>query len=74
MAYEDTNCPCGGKKLQQTMLCEDCWSYLRDKLPQEVAAFENTILHINSRRDAAIRLLRMARLRPTPIKPHAYYK
>jgi hypothetical protein len=74
------------------MLCEDCWSYLRDKLPQEVAVFENTMLHINSRRDAArreernnglalrywwlraIRLIRMARLRPTPINLHAYYK
>jgi hypothetical protein len=73
MAFEDTNCPCGGKKLQQTMLCEECWSYLRSKLSQEVAAFENTTLNINARRDAAIRLLRMARLRPKPIKLHAFY-
>jgi hypothetical protein len=73
MAFEDTNCPCGGKKLQQTMLCEECWSYLRGKARQDVDGFENVILHINTRREHAIRLLRMARLRPKPIKLHAFY-
>lgn len=30
MSYENTQCPCGGKKLIDTMLCSECEAFLAD--------------------------------------------
>ena len=63
MSYEDTNCPCGGKKLTQTMLCDDCLHVFA--LRPEMKVFNNEGYTINARRDAAIILCSLARKRKT---------
>lgn len=66
MSYEDTNCPCGGKKLTDTMLCDACMEYLRDR--REWADFDNFKLSAEFRRQAAVILCSLARGRRRALK------
>ena len=61
MSYEDTSCPCGGKKERETMLCNDCEQYLADH--PAMAVFKDKSNSNESRRHAAMILLTLARKR-----------
>lgn len=56
MAFDDTKCPCGGKKLPETMLCRECETHLATD-PDMIAFLGGY------RREAAIRLLSRSRRR-----------
>jgi hypothetical protein len=69
MSYENTQCPCGGKKLIETMLCVECeqslgGSFDRRRMEDPTASWED-------RRASAIRLLTVARKRQAAL-PLAY--
>jgi hypothetical protein len=61
MSYDNTNCPCGGRKERETMLCRDC----RDNTAStfEAAVVADPARPWQTRRNAAIRLIAMARKR-----------
>lgn len=61
MSYEDTKCPCGGKKPNDTMLCDACVEHLKDR--REMSDYQDGDLPIEFRRHAAIILLSLARRR-----------
>ena len=61
MSYENTHCPCGGKKLTETMLCDSCektvaGTHDRTRMDDHTAPVED-------RRRAAIRVLAVSRRR-----------
>jgi len=58
MSYEDTNCPCGDRKLTDTMLCDACMADLADR--REMAIFRSGE-DVGTRRHSAIMLLALAR-------------
>lgn len=64
MAYEDTKCPCGGKKPTDTMLCDDCVEHLKDR--REMAEYQDITLRHDYRRSAATILVSLARQRNKP--------
>lgn len=66
MSYEDTNCPCGGKKPTDTMLCDPCEEHLKDR--REMAEYRNLSLPTDYRRSAAVILVSLARRRKR--EPH----
>lgn len=59
MAYENTQCVCGGKKERETMLCPDCKAYVASTI--EAASLDDHRIPWQSRRNAAIRVLSLAR-------------
>lgn len=59
MSYENTNCPCGGRKERETMLCRECHAYTASAT--ETAVMNDAGRSWQSRRNAAIRLLAIAR-------------
>lgn len=61
MSYENTNCPCGGTKERDTMLCDSCLEYLADR--KEMVSFRDVLLPLEYRRNAAIILLSLSRKR-----------
>jgi hypothetical protein len=61
MSYEDTNCPCGGTKERQTMICHQCQTTFA--ATTEMAALNIPEWPIEAKRVAAIRLLSMCRRR-----------
>lgn len=61
MSYENTECPCRGRKERETMLCKDCNDHFAGSI--EMAAMNDTGRAFHHRRNAAIRLLSMARKR-----------
>ena len=63
MSYDNTKCPCGGKKPTDTMLCADCNTWLADD--REMKTFRDGNAPVLWRRSAAISLLSMARKRNT---------
>jgi hypothetical protein len=70
MSWENTACPCGGKKLTDTMLCSPCeqaFATHRDRLAMWDAA-----LPFQSRREAAMRVLAMSRKRSRSLLPLSY--
>lgn len=58
MSYDDTHCPCGDKKLPDTMLCDACVTFLKDR--REMTTL-NSAEPVEYRRQAAIILLSLAR-------------
>jgi len=59
MAYEDTNCPCVLKKPTDTMLCDAChFAFLNRR---ELEDYQNPGLSFESRRQAAVILVPLAR-------------
>jgi hypothetical protein len=62
MAYDDMNCPCGGTKMRETMLCLACETHLANH--PEMRVLRDAIGYsVNLRRTAAITLLSIARRR-----------
>lgn len=62
MAYEDTCCPCGGKKERETMLCTPCVEHLSER-PEMKAFRDSTNFTVQHRRSCAIALITLARRR-----------
>ena len=62
MAYDDMQCPCGGTKMRETMLCLACETHLADH-PEMRVLRDSLGYSVNSRRGAAITLLALARRR-----------
>jgi hypothetical protein len=61
MSYENTECPCGGKKDRETMICYECQKEFSDTFEMRIVSdLDKEPWH---RRPAAIRLLSMARRR-----------
>jgi hypothetical protein len=70
MSYENTACPCGEKKLTDTMLCAACeaavaGTYDRKAMDDQSNAFE-------LRRQAAMRVLAVSRRRRAADLPLAF--
>jgi hypothetical protein len=59
MSYENTSCPCGGKKPTDTMLCDDCEAYLANHPAMKY--FKDPRESVESRRQSAIILVTVAR-------------
>lgn len=59
MAYDDSKCPCGGRKAPGTMLCDDCVAAFKDR--KELAEYQDGKLALEYRRHAAMILLALAR-------------
>jgi hypothetical protein len=58
MSYENQECPCGGKKRRETMLCDDCVREFSDR--EELKDYLNETLSLDYRRNAALVLLSLA--------------
>lgn len=67
MAYEDTNCPCGGKKPTNTMLCPECVAAFAGR--REMAEYQDGNLRLDFRQSAARILVTLARQRRQKGKP-----
>lgn len=61
MSYENQQCPCGGRKPRETMLCDDCKSALADR--SELQDYLDQRLSLDYRRNAALVLLSLAKRR-----------
>lgn len=59
MGYDDSHCPCGGRKEPGTMLCADCVAAFKDR--KELSDYQDGKLSLEYRRHAAIILLALAR-------------
>jgi hypothetical protein len=59
MSYEDTNCPCGGRKQTETLLCDDCVEAFKDR--NEMWSYRDAALPLSWRRQSAIILCALAR-------------
>jgi hypothetical protein len=60
MSYEDTNCPCGDKKLPDTMLCQTCQTAFAER--REMKIFKSDSIP-EIRRHAAIILIELSKKR-----------
>lgn len=58
MIYENTQCPCGGTKPAETMLCDECVALFQSR--PEWREFQDPTLPLEYRRHAAIVLLSLA--------------
>lgn len=61
MSYENTHCPCGGRKPTDTMLCQACESAFAGTPDRQ--RMDDPSADFGARRGAAIRLLAAARRR-----------
>jgi hypothetical protein len=61
MSYENTECPCGGTKERETIICQACRLQFAEAI--ELDAMDNLKFPMETRRSAAIRVLAMARKR-----------
>lgn len=61
MAYENNKCPCGGRKLTDTMLCADCEKAVGGTFDR--TQMDNPNESFEARRNAAIRVLSVSRRR-----------
>lgn len=69
MSYENSKCPCGGRKLTDTMLCDDCEKAVAGTFDRR--EMDDPKAPRDVRRSAAIRLLAVARRR-NPLLPLAH--
>ena len=63
MSYESTNCPCGGRKERETMICDPCKSFASITAANDLALYEDHRIPTQTRRAMAIRILAIARRR-----------
>ena len=63
MSYENTSCPCGGRKERETMICADCVTAINAVNPNDLALCEDHRIPTSTRRAMAIRILANARRR-----------
>lgn len=68
MAFDDEHCPCGGKKRRETMLCAECVAHVKDTLEWRVFTRDPVGMAYVAQRNAAIRLLKMARERKVSVR------
>lgn len=61
MSWEDTSCPCGGRKDRETMLCVECQTQFKDR--PETKELNSDQLSFSQKRSSAIALLALARRR-----------
>jgi len=61
MSYENNKCPCGGRKLTETMLCDECEKAVAGTFDRLRMDDKSAILE--DRRRSAIRVLAVARKR-----------
>jgi hypothetical protein len=61
MSYENTQCPCRGQKLPETMLCPDCETAVAGTYDRR--EMDNPAAPLEARRAAAIRILAVSRRR-----------
>ncbi len=61
MSWENTQCPCGEKKLTDTMLCPACEAHVGQSYDRKL--MDDPAAHFDARRSAAIRVLQVARRR-----------
>ena len=75
MSYENTSCPCGGRKERETMICDPCKSFASVTAANDLSLYEDHRIPVKTRRAMAIRILAIARRRgnakplPAPL-PH----
>lgn len=67
MAYDDTHCPCGGRKETETLLCSACVAHT--EATPDMRVFRDEQETVYARRGAAIRLLAKARVRTRRLQP-----
>lgn len=67
MSYEDTNCPCGGKKRRRTMLCAECIKAFAAR--SEMRTYQDETQHPTMRQHAALILISLARGRKARATP-----
>jgi hypothetical protein len=64
MSYENTDCPCGGKKDRETLICNACALHIFESTDRfELDHWQDGSFTKEARRSMAIRLLTMARRR-----------
>lgn len=68
MAYSDDQCPCGGKKDRDTLLCATCTEQFEDTA--EMRTFRDPEASTPFKRAAAIRLLQLSRRRKRLLPLH----
>lgn len=61
MSFEDTNCPCGGKKPRDTMLCDDCEASFKDH--PSMIVFKDGQNTLDARQHSAMVLLALSHKR-----------
>lgn len=71
MSYDDTQCPCGGRKPRRTMLCDECLSEMKDH--PSMAVYRNLKATMAERHHACVVLLALAKGRNSA-KPTAAAK
>jgi hypothetical protein len=64
MSYENTECPCGGKKERETLICKNCDKHIWETTDRfELDHLNDESFTLEARRGMAVRLLSMARRR-----------
>ena len=63
MSYENTSCPCGGRKERETMICDPCKQAITAANPNDLALCEDHRNPVESRRAMAIMILAACRRR-----------
>lgn len=65
MSYENNKCPCGGRKLTETMLCDDCEKAVAGTFDR--LNMDNHAVPVEVRRKSAIQVLAVCRKRNTTL-------
>ena len=63
MSYENTTCPCGGRKERETMICDPCKAFASVTAANDLSLYEDHRIPTATRRAMAIRILAIARRR-----------
>ena len=64
MSYENTACPCGGRKERETMICADCADYIEStNAAFDLSRLKDHTFPVGTRRGMAIRVLTISRNR-----------
>lgn len=63
MSWENTECPCGGEKLRETMICALCEAMVAGTYDRQ--RMDDPAVPLEQRRAAAIRVLAASRRRVT---------
>ena len=63
MSYENSSCPCGGKKERETMICDPCKAFASITAANDLSIYEDHRIPTATRRAMAIRILAIARRR-----------
>lgn len=64
MSWENTQCPCGGEKQRETMLCASCEAVFAGNYDRR--RMDDPAVPVEQRRTSAIRVLAASRRRCSP--------